>query len=338
MYSLFTPEPALKPEQQTKTAVLLMNLGSPDVPTAQAVRPYLKAFLSDQRVVELPKFLWQIILRGFVLPFRPKASAHGYSKIWLKDGSPLAVYTEKQAQALQKELPEVLVRHAMTYGKPSVADVIADLKQEGVANLLVLPLYPQYAASSTAAALDKVFHVLLKQRNQMSVRTVRSFYQEPAYIQSLAEQISLYWQQNGRGDKLMLSFHGIPQAQHDGGDPYVHECHETARLVAKELDLSSHDYIVSFQSQFGKAKWVGPSTQDLFDELPKKGVEKLDVICPAFTADCLETMEEIALAGREQFHAAGGRQFHYIPCLNCNSKWIQALAGVIRKSLFGWVD
>ncbi len=334
--SRFHIEPALSYTQQHKTAVLLINLGTPDAPTAEAVRPYLRDFLSDYRVVELPRLLWQPILRGLVLTLRPKKSAHGYEKIWFQDGSPLAVYTERQAKALAAALPDVVVRHAMTYGNPSVADVLADLKAQGVGKLLVIPLYPQYAASSTAAALDKVFEQLLLQRNQMSLRTVSRFYDDAGYIEAMKQHIQAYWAEHGRGDKLMLSFHGIPQKNADDGDPYPDECRHSAKLLAEALSLSEQDYIVSFQSQFGKAKWITPSTQALFDELPKKGVKKLDVFCPGFIADCLETMEEIALMGREQFHAAGGTHYQFIPCLNDDPAWIAALTQLVEKQLQGW--
>ena len=333
----FLPEPALAHAQQNRTAVLLLNLGTPAAPTAAAVRPYLRDFLSDPRVVELPKLLWQPILRGLVLTLRPKKSAHGYEKVWLAEGSPLAVFTERQAAALAQALPDVLVRHAMSYGEPGVAQVMAELKAAGVSRVLALPLYPQYAASSTGAALDKAFNVLLQQRNQMSLRTVARFYDDAGYIEAMKQQIEAYWAQHGRGDKLMLSFHGIPQANEDQGDPYQYECRETAKLLAAALNIGESDYIVSFQSQFGKAKWVGPSTQKLFDELPKQGVTKLDVFCPGFVSDCLETMEEIAIAGREQFHAAGGTQYHYIPCLNDNAAWLGALADLAKRHLQGWV-
>lgn len=335
--SLFLNEPALSYGQQNKTAVILMNLGTPDAPTAQAVRPYLKAFLSDRRVVELPKWVWQPVLRGLVLTLRPKKSAHGYEKIWFEEGSPLAVYTERQAKALAAALPGVTVRHAMTYGNPGVPQVLQDLKNQGVGKVLVIPLYPQYAASSTGAALDKVFAQLQQQRNQMSVRTVSRFYDDTGYIDAMKQHIQTYWAEHGRGEKLMLSFHGIPQKNHDDGDPYPQECRHTAKLLADALGLSESEYIVSFQSQFGKAKWVGPSTQDLFDELPKQGITKLDVFCPGFLADCLETMEEIALMGREQFHEAGGRQYQFIPCLNDNPVWVNALADLARRNLQGWI-
>lgn len=332
----FLPEPAVARHQASKTAVLLLNLGTPAAPTAEAVRPYLRDFLSDPRVVELPKAVWQPILRGLVLTLRPKKSAHGYAKVWFSEGSPLAVYTERQARALAQKLPGIIVRHAMSYGEPGVAQVLAELKAQGVNQVLALPLYPQYAASSTGAALDKVFEVLLQQRNQMSVRTVSRFYDDAGYIDAMKQQIAAYWAQHGRGDKLMLSFHGIPQANEDGGDPYRHECLATAKLLAAALNLGEQDYLVSFQSRFGKAKWIEPSTQTLLDTLPKQGVGKLDVFCPGFTSDCLETMEEIAITGREQFHAAGGTQFHYIPCLNDNAAWLDALAALAQKHLQGW--
>lgn len=332
----FLPEPALPYGQQNKTAVLLMNLGTPAAPTAAAVKPYLRDFLSDKRVVELPKPLWQPILHGVVLTLRPKKSAHGYEKVWLPEGSPLAVYTEKQAELLAQRLPNVIVRHAMSYGNPGVPQVLRELRAQGVMQVLVVPLYPQYAASSTGAALDKVFGELLQQRNQMSVRTVSRFYNDEGYITAMKQHIEAYWAQHGRGGKLMLSFHGIPQKNSDDGDPYPHECHETACLLAKALSIGENDYVVSFQSQFGKAKWIGPGTQELFDRLPKQGVLDLDVFCPGFVSDCLETMEEIAIAGREQFHEAGGRQYRYIPCLNTDAAWIDALTALVERNLRGW--
>ncbi|EGZ46992.1 ferrochelatase [Neisseria wadsworthii] len=333
----FRTEPAVAFSEQNRTAVLLLNLGTPEAPTAEAVRPYLREFLSDERVVELPKVLWQPILHAAVLTLRPKKSAHGYEKVWFPEGSPLAIYTEQQAAGLAEQLPEVIVRHAMTYGKPSVSDTIDELKAQGVSQLLVIPLYPQYAASSAGAALDKVLSTLFYQRNMMSLRTVSRFYDDEHYIHALSQQIQAYWAQNGRGDKIMFSFHGVPQANCDKGDPYLFECGETVRLLAQKLQLNEQDYIMAFQSQFGKAKWIGPSTQDLLESLPKQGVAKLDVFCPGFISDCLETMEEIAIAGREAFHAAGGTQFNYIPCLNANPAWIDALGKLAKQHLQGWI-
>lgn len=329
----FLAEPKLPIHEQNRTAVLLMNLGTPDLPKKPAVRRFLKKFLSDQRVVELNPTLWQPILRGFILPFRSKNSAHAYSKIWLKQGSPLAVHTQKLTEALQEKFPQLIVRHAMTYGEPCLNNMLMAMKNQGVSELIVIPLYPQYAGSSTGAALDKLFQIMLKQRNMMSVHTVRSFYNDAGYIEALRQQVSAYWQQHGRGSKLMMSFHGIPYAQYEAGDPYPDECHETARLLANALGLTEKDYIVSFQSRFGRAQWVEPNTQDLFSSLPSQGVEKLDVICPSFATDCLETMEEIAIMGREEFYEAGGKQFRYIPCLNENPVWVDALAEIVRRNL-----
>ncbi|KPN73480.1 ferrochelatase [Neisseria sp. 74A18] len=332
----FLPEPPTPHHLQEKTAVLLLNLGTPEAPTAAAVRPYLRDFLSDQRVVELPKLVWQPILRGLVLTLRPKKSAHAYEKVWLPEGSPLAVYTEKQAELVAEQIPNITVRHAMTYGSPNAASVLAELKAQGITRVLAIPLYPQYAASSTGAALDKIFETLLKQRNQISIRTVSRFYSDSGYIDAMKQQIQAFWAHHGRGEKLMLSFHGIPQKNSDEGDPYAYECQKTAELLADALSLEKDDYIVSFQSQFGKAKWIGPSTQDLFDELPKQGITKLDVFCPGFVSDCLETMEEIAIAGREQFHEAGGKQYQYIPCLNTHPAWIDALSNIVKQNIQGW--
>ncbi|HEZ0077208.1 TPA: ferrochelatase [Neisseria meningitidis] len=332
----FFPEPSLSYTQQNRTAVLLLNLGTPDAPTAQAVRPYLKSFLTDRRVVELPKWLWYPILHGLVLTLRSKKSAHAYEKIWFKEGSPLEVYTARQAAALAERMPDLIVRHAMTYGNPSVADVLSELKAQGAGRLLVIPMYPQYAASSSGAAVDKVCEQLLLQRNQMSVRTVSRFYDDTGYIDAMKNHILRYWAEHGRGKKLMLSFHGVPQKHHDLGDPYPDECRHTAKLLAEALELTEDQYVVSFQSQFGRAKWVTPSTQDLFGKLPKQGVTELDVFCPGFLADCLETMEEIALMGREQFYEAGGKSYRYIPCLNDNPDWIDALVALAEENLGGW--
>ncbi|QMT32793.1 ferrochelatase [Conchiformibius steedae] len=336
----FHTEPHITFEQQNKTGILLMNLGTPERPSPEALKPYLRRFLSDKRVVELPSFLWKPILFGAVIPLRVKHVAENYERVWLNEGSPLQVFTERQRDGLRQRLPQDLyIEYAMTYSEPLVSQALAKLKANGVGRVLVLPLYPQYAASSSAAAIDKVLKELLKQRNQMSVRTVTRFYDHEGYIKALAAQIRNYRAEHGAGDLLMFSFHGIPQAQHDKGDPYPHECRKTAQLVAAELGLGEQDYTVSFQSQFGKAKWIGPSTQDLFVSLPKKQkIKKLDVICPGFVSDCLETMEEIAIAGREEFFANGGEQFHYIPCLNDNPDWLDALADLARDNLQGWVS
>ena len=335
----FHPEFSIPLAEQNQVGVLLVNLGTPEAPTPEAVRPFLRDFLSDPRVIELSPWLWQPLLRGIILPFRSRHAARLYEKIWLKEGSPLKVFTHRQLEGLRERLPEnIHCAYAMSYGKPSIHEAMSTLKSKGVGRIIVLPLYPQYAGSSTGAALDKVLDELEHERNQMSVRTVARFYFHTGYIRALAQQIASYRKQYGAGEKLMFSFHSIPQKHSDLGDPYAQECRETARLVALELGLSEQDYIVSFQSRFGGGKWLEPSTQTLFKELPRKHkITKLDVICPGFVSDCLETMEEIAIRGREQFHAAGGTQFQYIPCLNDNPAWLDALSDIVKESGAGWI-
>ncbi len=333
------PEPKPAAGGRQKTGVLLINLGTPAAPTAAAVRPYLRSFLSDRRIVDLPALLWQPLLRGVILPLRAKKSAANYAKVWFKEGSPLEVFTRRQCEGLQSRLPEdVAVAYAMSYSEPSIPSAIEALKAQGVGRLIVLPLYPQYAGSSSAAALDQVHDALKRQRNQMSLRTVSRFYDHPAYIGAQAAQIRNYRAQHGSGGKLLFSFHGIPLRHERNGDPYQSECRHSARLIAAELGLGEQDYEVCFQSRFGPAKWLEPNTQQLIKQLAKKNAGgRIDIACPGFVADCLETMEEIAIMGREQFYAAGGKEYRYIPCLNDSADWIAALAQLSRANLQGWI-
>lgn len=334
---LYQPEPPRQIKNAAKTAVLLINLGSPACPEACAVRPYLAEFLSDPRVIEASPLWWKPLLHGVILPLRGRAAADNYRKIWKPDGSPLTVYGQRAAQELAQLLPGSIVRYASTYGSPPIADRFAEFKRQGVARIVVLPLFPQYAASSSGAALDKVFQTLLRQRNLPSLRVIRSFHNHPAYIQAVCGQIQAHWRQYGRGEKLLFSFHGIPQAQYDAGDPYPDECRETARLLAQALDLAEQDWVLAFQSRFGRAKWLSPATHDLLAALPKQGVRRLDVVCPGFVSDCLETLEEIAIAGQRRFIESGGSAFSYIPCLNDNPLWINALAEMVRQEGCGWL-
>ncbi len=333
------PEPKPAAGGRLKTGVLLINLGTPAAPTAAAVRPYLRSFLSDRRIVDLPALLWQPLLRGVILPLRAKKSAANYAKVWFKEGSPLEVFTRRQCEGLQSRLPEdVAVAYAMSYSEPSIPSAIEALKAQGVGRLIVLPLYPQYAGSSSGAALDQVHSTLQRQRNQMSLRTVSRFYDHPAYIGAQAAQIRNYRAQHGSGGKLLFSFHGIPLRHERNGDPYQSECRHSARLIAAELGLGEQDYEVCFQSRFGPAKWLEPNTQQLIKQLAKKNAGgRIDIACPGFVADCLETMEEIAISGRELFHAAGGSDYHYIPCLNDNPDWLDALAQIVRENGAGWL-
>ncbi len=326
-----------------RTGVLLINLGTPDAPTAQALRPYLKEFLSNPRVIEVPRLIWWPILHGFILPFRPKASAEKYAKIWMPEGSPLKVHTERQTKLLRGALQSRLqnppiVEYAMNIGKPSVATVMAKMQEQGCERILVIPLFPQYAASSTAAAMDNVFSVLNRMRNLPSIRTVKQYHDHPGYITALAQNVQDYWGIHGRPDKLIISFHGTPRASLDKGDPYHCACQKTGRLLAEALALESNQYSVCFQSRFGKAKWLTPYTAVTLEQMGKEQTQRVDVICPGFVSDCLETLEEIAIEAKNIFIQAGGKEFHYIPCLNERSDWIQALADITCTHLQGWLD
>lgn len=326
-----------------RTGVLLINLGTPDAPTAQALHPYLKEFLSNPRVIEIPKLIWWPILYGLILPFRPKKSAEKYAKIWMPEGSPLKVHTERQTKLLREELQTRLqnppiVEYAMNIGKPSVATVMAKMQEQGCERILVIPLFPQYAASSTAAAMDNVFAVLKHLRNQPSIRTVKQYHDHPGYITALAQNVRDYWNVHGQPDKLIISFHGTPRASLDKGDPYHCVCQKTGRLLAKALALNKNQYAVCFQSRFGKAKWLTPYTATTLAQLGKEQMQRVDVVCPGFVSDCLETLEEIAMEGKDTFIQAGGKEFHYIPCLNERGDWIQALADITCSHLQGWLD
>lgn len=326
-----------------KTGILLINLGTPAAPTAQALRPYLREFLSDPRVVEIPRALWLPILHGVILRRRPRVSAAKYALIWTKEGSPLAVHTAKQSLLLKGYLGERLktplaIAWAMRYGEPSIEMTLRALCEDGCDRILVLPLYPQYAASSTASSFDAVFDVMKKMRNPPALRLIKHYHDHPAYIAALAKNVSRYWEINGRPDKLLMSFHGLPRFALDRGDPYHCECHKTARLLATELGLSAERYVVTFQSRFGRAEWLQPYTLQTVQELGKRKTGRLDVVCPGFVADCLETLEEIAMENKAAFVAAGGGEFRYIPALNENHEWIEALARVAADNLHGWAS
>jgi protoporphyrin/coproporphyrin ferrochelatase len=339
----FSQEPELSHGTPARTAVLLVNLGTPDEPTAPALRRYLREFLSDPRVVEIPRLVWWLILHGIILNTRPAKSAAKYASIWTAEGSPLAVWTAKQALLLQGYLgerglrpPQLLVRHAMRYGNPSVASVLDQLQAANATRILVLPLYPQYAAATTASVNDAVMAWAMGRRRQPELRFVQRYHDDALYIGALAQRVRAFWQTHGRGDKLVFSFHGVPQRSLLLGDPYHCECHKTARLLADKLGLSKDDWLITFQSRFGKAKWLEPYTEPTLVALAQQGVKRVDVFCPGFTSDCLETLEEIAQEAREAFLAAGGREFEYIPALNDQHEWIAALAGVAQRHLQGW--
>lgn len=339
----YQTEPPYTHGNIAKTGILLLNLGTPDAPTKQAVRPYLKQFLSDPRVVEIPRAIWWLILNGIILQTRPKKSAEKYASIWDKhEGSPLRFHTEKQAKLLQGWLGErvkspFVVDYAMRYGNPSVASALARMSEQGCERILTIPLYPQYAASSTASAMDAVYAYLMSKRNQPALRTIKHFHDDAGYIAALATNIQNYWMQNGRPDILIMSFHGVPRYTLEKGDPYHCECHKTGRLLAEALGLSSDQYRITFQSRFGRAEWVKPYTAATLEELGHAKTRRVDVVCPGFVADCLETLEEIAMEVKADFITAGGGEFHYIPALNENSAWINALGELALNHLGDWV-
>lgn len=336
----FQPEPVYRHGQNARTAVLLVNLGTPDEPTAPALRRYLAEFLSDPRVVEIPRLLWLAILHGIILRTRPAASAAKYASVWMPEGSPLAVWTRRQTEGLDKALAarghHVLVRHAMRYGKPSVASVMDALRAEGATRVLVLPLYPQYAAATTASVGDAVMNWSLQARRVPELRFIGEYHGHPGYIDALAERLQAHWREHGRGDKLVLSFHGVPERSLTLGDPYHCQCHVTARLLAEKLDLAKEEMVVTFQSRFGKAKWLEPYTEPTLRELAAQGLKTVDVMCPGFVGDCLETLEEIAQEARDAFLEAGGQTFSYVPCVNDSPVFIEALADLALQHLQGW--
>lgn len=327
-----------------KTAVLLINLGTPDAPTVSAVRRYLKEFLSDPRVVEVPKPLWWIILNGFILTTRPKQSASKYGRIWMREGSPHRVHTERQTKLLRDQLHEKLgslplvVDYAMRYGNPSIPDVLARLKEQNCQRILAVPLYPQYAASTVGTAWDAVFDALKKMRSVPALRTIKHFHDHSGYIKSTAQNILDYWALHGRPDKLVMSFHGLPRRTLECGDPYYCECQKSARLIAEELGLATDQYFVTFQSRFGRAEWLTPYTAPTLRELGKQKTRRVDLVCPGFVTDCLETLEEIAMEVREEFLHAGGGECHYIACLNERPDWLSALSSIVLDNLDGWLD
>ena len=328
-----------------KVGVMLVNLGTPAAPTAKAVRVYLKQFLSDPRVVEIPKFIWWFILNLIILPIRSGASAKKYQSIWTTAGSPLLAYSRIQAELLTEKMQRtgtgVIVELAMRYGQPSIESVMQKFQEQGVDRLLVLPLYPQYSATTTASTFDAIFRVMGRQRNQFGLRLVKHYHDHPAYIDSLKKQVLAYWEKHGRpdfegGDRFVMSFHGVPRRTLDLGDPYYCECLKTGRLLREALGLTDKEALTTFQSRFGKAEWLKPYTAVTLESLAKAGVKRLDVFCPGFPADCLETLEEIAMEGCEIFKHAGGQTYHAIPCLNENPAWIEAMKLIAEENLEGW--
>jgi len=319
-----------------KVGVLLVNLGTPDAAEPRAVRRYLAEFLSDRRVVEIPRLVWQPILRGAILTTRPRKSAHAYAQVWREDGSPLAAITRAQSDALQGAFgPDVLIDWAMRYGRPAIGDRIATMKAAGCERILLAPLYPQYCAATTATANDKAFAALAAMRWQPAIRTLPPYYDDPAYLDALKVSVegslaALDWEP----DAILASFHGMPQRTLELGDPYHCHCRKTGRLLSAAL---GRELTVTFQSRFGRAKWLEPATDTVLAALPGKGVRKVAIVAPGFSADCVETLEELSIRGRETFEAAGGTHFASLPCLNADPPGIAMLRTLLARELAGWV-
>jgi ferrochelatase len=323
------------PVAAPRIGVLLINLGTPDAPDARSVKRYLAEFLSDRRVIEIPPLAWQPILRGIILNTRPKKSAHAYRQVWTDQGSPLAAITRAQVEALQGAFGgNVAVEWAMRYGNPSIGDRLAAMKAAGCARILLAPLYPQYSAATTATANDKAFEALAGMRWQPAIRTLPPYYDDPAYIAALKSSVEAALAAlDFAPDALLTSFHGMPQRTLDLGDPYHCHCQKTARLLGEALGRA---VTVTFQSRFGRAKWLEPATDGVLAAMPGAGKKRIAVVAPGFSADCLETLEELAIRGREQFLGAGGTHFAYLPCLNAEPGGIAMLRHLIARELEGW--
>lgn len=317
------------------TAILLVNLGTPDTPTVPAVRRYLRQFLSDTRVIEIPKLAWQIILNGFVLPFRPKRVAHAYASIWQDGDSPMRLILNEQVKLLQSQLENqnVTVFPAMTYGQPALSELLLKLSQDQVETVIILPLYPQYSASTTGAVFDVIADWGKKVRNLPALHFIKDYYNHPLYIKALADSVRRYQAEHGTAEKLLMSFHGIPLPYEEKGDPYAKRCRITAQLLATELGLAENDWLCSFQSRFGKQEWVKPYTSQTLQAWGEQGVQSVQVISPSFSADCLETLEELMVENRDIFLNAGGKAYRYIPALNSDSGHIELMANLVLPYL-----
>jgi ferrochelatase len=334
--------PTFTHSQYDKVGVLVTNLGTPDAPKKAELKRYLKEFLSDPRVVEVPRLLWWMILNLVILNIRPKRSAKAYETVWTERGSPLLYHTQDQANVLRDKLKQqygdnVVVEFAMRYGSPSVDSVVDKMLHQGVRKLVVLPLYPQYCASTTGSTFDAIAQSFSKRRWIPELRFVTHYHDNADYIKAVADKIKAHWDKHGRADKLIFSYHGIPKRYLVNGDPYHCECHKTSRLIAEALGLNDKEHFTSFQSRFGREEWLKPYTDESLKAFPEKGVKSVQVVCPGFAADCLETIEEIGEENRDYFLEAGGERYEYIAALNADETHIQALTKLLESQLQGWV-
>lgn len=328
-------------QHNPKIGVIVTNLGTPEAPTASALRTYLAEFLSDPRVVEVPRVIWKCILHGVILRIRPRRSAAAYKTVWTDQGSPLLIHTTEQSKALANSLKaiygdQILVDFAMRYGSPSMAERIEEFQKAGVTKLLVLPLYPQYSGATTGSTFDAIAHDFLKRRWLPDLRFVSHYHDYPLYIDAIANSITRYRDAHGSADKLIFTYHGVPKIYLTKGDPYHCECYKTTRLVAEKLGLSKEEYMTTFQSRFGRAEWLKPYTDHTLKSLAQQGVKSVQMICPGFSSDCLETIEEIGVENREYFMEAGGERYEYIPALNAEEEHITMLTQLVENNLQGW--
>ena len=326
-----------------RLGVVLVNLGTPESPTPAAVRRYLAEFLSDPRVVEIPRFIWKVILHGIILRVRPKKSAHAYASVWTDQGSPLRAISQALTQKVEQQLARcvpgpVSVVLAMRYGNPAIDPVLRQLQEQGMERLLVLPLYPQYSGATTGSVADAVFASLSRWRWVPELRFMGAYHDDPHFIRAVADSIRSYRKSHGQGDKLLISFHGMPKATLTAGDPYFCHCHKTSRLIAEELGLEEAQWEMAFQSRFGRAAWLQPYVVERLETLPSEGVRHLTVVCPGFASDCLETLEEIAMQGRDSFIAAGGERFDYVPALNSDAAHVDLQVARILRHASGWPE
>jgi len=339
----YSGQPQFKHNNLPGTGILMVNLGTPEAPTASAVRKYLAEFLADPRVVETPRILWRIILHGIILRIRPRPVARNYAKIWTDQGSPLLVQSRAIADKLQDKVDQHLpgpvhVALAMRYGKPSIAHGLQQLRDKNIERLLVIPMYPQYSATTTAAIFDEVSHQLQSWRWIPQFRMLMQYHDHPLYIKAIADQIQHNLAEMGKPDKLILSFHGIPQRYHEAGDPYFCHCHKTARLVSESLNLNSEDWMLCFQSRFGREPWLQPYLDKTLEMMPSQGVKSVQIIAPGFAVDCLETLEELAMQNKELFEANGGEAYQYIPALNDSEAHIDLLLELIKQETRAWPE
>jgi ferrochelatase len=334
--------PDFNHSQPGRVGVLLTNLGTPQAPTASALRPYLKQFLWDPRVVEVPRPLWWLILNGIILRVRPKRSAKAYAEVWTDEGSPLLTHSLNQARALQQSLlasygDQIIVDVAMRYGQPSIDSVIDKMLKAGVRKLIVLPLYPQYSAATTGSTFDAVADDFRQRRWLPDFRFISHYHDHPSYIAAVAQRLKAHWAEHGRADKLLFSYHGMPQKYLENGDPYHCECHKTTRLIAEQLGLAPNEYLTTFQSRFGRDPWLRPYTDETLKALPQQGVKSVQIICPGFSSDCLETIEEIGGENCEYFLEAGGERYEYVACLNAEPDHIKVMQTLIEEHAKDWL-